>query len=572
MLCDPVAHSCGPAKNMDDPNARCAGTCDSNGACKGKQGQTCNTVAGGCISTAPCSPDGYCCNSQCSGPCVACDLQGLQGMCQNLPANASPHSGHSPCMGSSPCAGYCGSGATAGTCVYPTGTCGNVTCSGTANMVGVGTCNMGMCNYPAPQPCGGHFVCSNNMCKLSCTADADCASGYFCENTTCHLAATAVAAGGSHTCALLSDGSVWCWGDNYFGEIGQGNFTTTGNLSIPTPTHVPLSKTAMAIAVGSQVTYALLSDGTVFGWGANSNGQLGQGTFTISPTGLNGIPTPGKVTGLSGTVSLIASGLNHACAVISGVAWCWGSNGHCELGLGPGMCTTMSPYGIATPQKVQGLSNAVTGVTAGQAHTCVNMGGAVNCWGDDSIGAVGTGIVTSTPYATPQFLNLSTPTPLITAISANSQNTCLLSSGGVVYCWGNNFDGELGDGMFTSNNPTGTPIANGPSGPVAAMAISVGLDHSCALTQTGTVYCWGENDMGELGNGTFNTELNQDGISTPGAVTGLPLQPTAISSGSSHTCALLKNGSIWCWGYNNSSQLGDGSAINQPTPVPVTGW
>src|SRR5207248_2561940 len=104
--------------------------------------------------------------------------------------------------------------------------------------------------------------------------------------------------------------------------------------------------------------------------------------------------------------------------------------------------------------------SAVTGVATGGAHTCVNMGGAVRCWGDNSIGAVGTGNMTVNQYATPQFINLTTQPPLVNVISAQSQNTCLLSSSGTVYCWGNNFDGECGNGSFTTTAVyTGAPIS-----------------------------------------------------------------------------------------------------------------
>jgi alpha-tubulin suppressor-like RCC1 family protein len=379
----------------------------------------------------------------------------------------------------------------------------------------------------------------------------------------------AVAAGISHTCALLSDHTVRCWGDNSLGELGQGTFTTIGTDGIPTPVAVTLSKPATALAAGSSVTYALLNDGTVWGWGANTLGQLGQGTFTIVDTGLDGIPTPGKVTGLPGAASAIASGSTHACAIVSGALWCWGVDANGELG--DGVVTTSPQFGRATPVKAKGLGT-VTGVAAGQGQTCVNMGGAINCWGDNSEGAVGTGSTTTTDYLTPQFVNLTTPTPLVTAIGAFFSHSCLLGSGGVVYCWGDNFDGELGNGTFNSPTPTGTPIANAPSGPVAATAIAVGGDHGCALTTAGAVYCWGENDQGELGNGTFNTTAGQDGVASPGLVSGLPHPASALAAGGAHTCALLSNGSVWCWGSDVSGQLGDNSSINNASPVQVSGW
>ncbi|HVZ86446.1 MAG TPA: hypothetical protein VHG72_05735, partial [Polyangia bacterium] len=566
MACDPTSHSCVAAKSEDDPNARCPGTCDATGTCRAKQGQTCNAVSAsaGCVSGTTCSPDGYCCNTACTGSCVACDLQGLQGTCTNLPASSAPHSGHSACSGSGTCAGACGS---AGACVYPTGSCGSGTCSGTG-YVGTGTCSNGTCNTPAAQACSGHLICSSstNMCKGSCTADADCLSGYFCETGTCHLAAVAVAAGLSHVCALLSDGTLRCWGDNSSGELGQGTFTTTGNQSIPTPVAVTLSKPATAVAAGSGVTYALLNDGTVWGWGSNSLGQLGQGTFTSG----SGIATPGKVTGLPAAATAIASGSTHACAVVSGAVYCWGVDYDGDLG--DGEYITTGHLGLATPAKVMGLQGTAAGVAAGGGQSCANLSGFTECWGDNSFGAVGTGSTTS-EYNTAQSVTYTTPSPNVTAVAAANQTSCLLVQGGTVYCAGNNDDGELGNGSFANTTQLSFgPITNGPSGAIGAVAIAVGITHACALTSTGSIYCWGESDSGALGNGSFNTAANQDGLATPVQVTGLPSKASSISAGSNFTCAVVQNGSVWCWGSDISSQLGDGTTIMNASPVQVQGW
>ncbi len=564
MTCSASTHACVAAVSMDDPNGRCAGTCDASGACKSKQGQTCNTVAAGCVGGTTCSPDGYCCNTACTGSCVACDLTGLQGTCTNLAAGGAPHSNHPACGGSGSCAGACGSG---GTCSFPTSVCAGPTCSGTS-LVGQSTCNAGSCVAPTAQVCGRPDLLGQRL-QDGLRGRRRLSVGIFLRRGDLsprgHRRRRAI----SHTCALLSDHTVRCWGDNSDGELGQGYISTTGTLAIPTPVAVTLPKGATAIAVGAEASYALLSDGTVWAWGGNTIGQLGNGTFTSPAVG--GIPTPAQVPGLPGAASGIASGTTHACAIVSGVAYCWCVDYDGDLGNGE--YVTTGTLGIATPTKVMGLPNAVTSMAAGGAQTCADMSGALMCWGGNDEGEAGTGSTTVSEYDLPQYPNFTVPGPNVTAVGAFFGNTCVLALGGTVYCVGENFDGELGNGSFADTSlPTFAPIANGPSGAIGATAISVGGDHSCALVQGGKAYCWGENDNGELGTGTTDVTAGQDGIATPGAVTGLPFAVSTISAGGQHTCAVLTNGSVWCWGYNISSQLGNNSAISAPSPVQVSGW
>jgi alpha-tubulin suppressor-like RCC1 family protein len=371
----------------------------------------------------------------------------------------------------------------------------------------------------------------------------------------------------------LADQTVRCWGLNAYGQLGQGTFTTTGTEGIPTPVPVTLGKPAQAIATSGLTTYALLSDGTVWGWGRNYYGELGQGTFTTTSTsaGNQGIATSVKVMGLPGAASSIVSGYSHACAIVSGAAYCWGFDESGQLGDGNFMSSL--PNGVATAVQAQGLGT-VTALAAGSGHTCALTSGNLKCWGDNSYGEIGTGVFSPTTYATPQFVNL-TNAPAFVAIAAASRESCLVFSGGAVYCWGANDSGQLGNGSFTSSSPfgvaTAAPIASASGGPVAATAVSVGDGHACALTTGGSIYCWGGNGSGELGNGTF-TSAAPHGIATPALVTGLSSPASAISAGGFHTCALLHNGSVWCWGDDTSGALGNNASANSPTPVQVVGW
>src|SRR5208282_693602 len=212
-----------------------------------------------------------------------------------------------------------------------------------------------------------------------------------------------------HTCALLSNGTVECWGYNSNGQLGNGT-TTNSSTAVAVS---GLSGAATAIAAGQDHTCALLSNGTVECWGYNSNGQLGNGTTTNSST-------PVAVSGLSGATA-IAAGELHTCVLLSGgTVECWGYNSNGQLGNGT---TTDS----STPVTVSGLSGTATAIAAGELHTCVLLsGGTVECWGYNSNGQLGNG--TTTDSSTP--VTVSGLSGAATAIAAGELHTCALLSGG----------------------------------------------------------------------------------------------------------------------------------------------
>ena len=401
---------------------------------------------------------------------------------------------------------------------------------------------------------------------------------------------SAISVAGNSACALTSGGGVKCWGDNLFGQLGTG--TTNGSF---TPVDVSgLSSGVTAIDANGAHPCALIAGGGVKCWGDNSSGQLGNGTAT-GPDTCPGVgpatpcsTTPVDVSGLSGGVTAIATGGSHTCALMAdGGVKCWGDNSFGQLGngttTGPETCPgfTVPVACSTTPVDVSGLGSGVTAIAAGGSHTCaLTTGGGVKCWGFNDLGQLGNGTTTG-PDQCPQFVTPScnaTPVEVtglssgVTAIAAGGSNTCALTIGGGVKCWGQTAFGQFGNGTTTGPDCFGgcsaTPVEiSGLSGVVAA--ISVGGSTTCALTNGGGAKCWGENLSGQLGNGTLGGS-DPDicfgaCIPTPVDVSGLASGLTAISNSGSSSCALTSGGAVKCWGEN----LGDGTGNRSTTPVNV---
>lgn len=358
----------------------------------------------------------------------------------------------------------------------------------------------------------------------------------------------AVAAGSTHSCALTEAGGVFCWGANFAGQLGEGS--TTDRLQAVAV--AGLAGGVQAIAAGAMHTCALLADGSVQCWGGNDRGQLGNDTNQNATT-------PVAVPGLAGVEQLVAGDL-HTCALLAnekpGGVQCWGANNGGQLGDG----TLNERRGLVD---VAGLDSGVTAIGGGPTHTCALLAGGARCWGVNYYAQLGNG----SRYREVLPVTVADLPAAVQAIVAGDGHTCLLTASskgasGGVYCWGRNERGQLGDGGSVSHYQPAPVIGLGSM----VRAIAAGWDHMCALDAAGGVLCWGDNWLGQLGDGTAQSYRNE-----PAAVIGLDSGVQAITAGRGHTCALTAAGGVQCWGDNKGGQLGNGTQTDSPQPVAVAG-
>jgi alpha-tubulin suppressor-like RCC1 family protein len=357
----------------------------------------------------------------------------------------------------------------------------------------------------------------------------------------------------STMCAIASTGRSYCWGSDSLGEAGDNRTNTIDSLPrLVLDSNVTLG----SISVGHQHTCAQRK-GTylVQCWGSNQYGMLGSG-FTggdVPYPAYGPIAYPPE--NADGNFSEISTGKVHTCGLIYESAYCWGFNGYNALGDSTSIDRN-SPEAVKSPSGVN-----FTHISAGYAQTCaVAQAGTAYCWGYNYDGELGTG---DTLFRIAPAAVIAPPGVTFIAISTGSNHTCALSSSGAAYCWGATRFGMLGDGDTASSSHSAIPVQVAAPPGVTFTKISAGGLHTCALTAGGAAYCWGYNLDGELGNGT---RVNSP---VPTAVTGpTGLTFADISGGEYFTCGLAGI-AVYCWGANGVGQLGNLSTRASPVPVPI---
>ncbi len=478
----------------------CAGSdsaCEDNNSCTL---EACDPVSG-CIhvkSTAPCD-DGTLCTvaDLCSG-----------GQCQGTPL---------ACGDGNPCTlDSCDSNKG---CVH---LAQDATCDDQDACTVKDVCVTGLCTAGIAISCDDDNPCTLDSCdaKVGCGHQklgdgTGCGAGLVCAAGACITPwAKTVVAGGNFSCALLTSGSVSCWGADQVKQLGTGDATEQ-----TVPQTVPLPGKALQIAAGSDAACALLQDGTVQCWGNNSHGMLGQ----VGAIALLSNSTPLAVA-LPQPVTQIALGDNHACALLQNqTVWCWGDNLHLQAGI--------VPVGTKVPPTLVGLFGQAAWLAAGSNSTCVrSQSNELKCWGSVDF-------VANPPADTP---------PLTLTIKAGASDCtigdyhlCLRYPDGPPQCWGTNDHGQLGSGV-TGKQPLAIPTETVVFAQ-AAKAIAAGEQFNCAADALGQLACWGDNTVGQCST--------TPGVSAVAKALSVPIAAVvAVAAHDNHACAVTVTGAVGCWG------------------------
>ena len=356
---------------------------------------------------------------------------------------------------------------------------------------------------------------------------------------------------GWHSCA--NEGAqLYCWGQNEDGEIGDGTTRDANSRHLVMGVSDPA-----AVGLGEYTSCVCDRSGQAWCWGRNVEGELGLGSASANSQ------TPIKVPGVANCAQ-IAGGGNHTCVLHQDMTVsCWGSNASGQVGQpASANASCAESHGspvpcITSPVLVPGLSGVVE-IRAGEQQTCVRKTDqSVWCWGDNSQGQLGDGTMTSR----------NTPAPVtglgadIVEIASGREFVCARHQTGTLSCWGSNSSGQFGNGNTTDSN---VPVAADVTG---AVQVGAGHQHTCVLRGSGVVSCWGANSTGQLGNGTYTDSL------VPVDVIGLMHVPiNSIAVGSTHSCARSSAGPAFCWGENLVNEIGDGTTNSRNSPVSVAGF
>lgn len=345
-----------------------------------------------------------------------------------------------------------------------------------------------------------------------------------------------IAAGHYHSLAVKSDGTVWSWGSNENGQLGTGN-----NDESFIPLQVPGLNNIVAVAAGARHSLALDENGAVWAWGLNSSGQLGDGTTEDSLS-------PIQVGGISDAIA-ISTGWAHSIALLyDGTVWTWGKNGYGQLGDG-------IEGDSAEPVQAVGLYDVVA-IDAGSEHNVALLSdGTVRTWGRNSAGQLGTG---DTDWALNSIPEKVEGLANITAVAAGWGHSAALTESGAVLMWGNNESGQLGDGTSTDHY---TPAQVEDLPPINF--IISGYDHMLVTDSDGKLWGWGSNYLGQVGAGVLATAVN-----SPMPAENIP-EAQVTAGGLRHSLAADGAGNLWAWGSNRKGQLGDGSTDSYASPIPI---
>lgn len=386
--------------------------------------------------------------------------------------------------------------------------------------------------------------------------------------TAAHASSTSItdiSAAGGHTCAIVS-GEAWCWGDNTFGQLGNGELGVAASTTQPVKVIFSDPATRLTdIAVGVNYSCAVDLAGAAWCWGNNEYAKLGDFTNPLDPGDSNQPASPhpikAKFTPPAPVLTEVSASLHHTCALdATGGGWCWGTNEMGEMGENSQDNTPHLPL-----QPVDSGDQPRTGISAIRARgdqTCAVINGAAECWGKNDGGQLGVDPNTNPFKLLPTPVHASDLGSGLLGITTGHDHSCAIRGDTQLWCWGDNANGELGDDNAPTASWQPVQVVTAGGAPLTGVsAVTGGHHYSCAVAGGGA-WCWGSNMNGKLGDGSDQ----QRSVATP--VVGLSSGVTAITGGMGHTC-VIANDAAECWGANAKGQIGDGSTTARWTPQVV---
>jgi alpha-tubulin suppressor-like RCC1 family protein len=413
------------------------------------------------------------------------------------------------------------------------------------------------CTSPAAAAGAIEWFSSTSEYKL---CDGTSWAAFDTSPASSELVESFISAGYFFTCGVKSDGTGYCWGDDFSEQLGNSNGVGSANAPYAIfgggAWQAVSAKGAHETSIMDYGYHAcgIKDDSTGYCWGSNSYGELGIDSIYSTAN----IPVQISVT-LPGTVTWKTVGRSistQSCAIrTDDTLWCWGSYGF-----------TYPTYPNAV-DVCGSIPDTWKGVSTGNGHGCaIGIDDTLWCWGGNSYGQLGVG---STFFQLlPTAVNVAGAIPDTWKTSSTGVlHTCAIGSDNTLWCWGYDASDQLGNGVSTSSQPSPAAVDISGSIPDTWKAISVGINHSCAIGIDDTMWCWGSDVYGEVGNGSTN--VNQ---ASPVAVDisgSIPDTWKNIAAGGYNSCAIGSDDLLYCWGYDGSGQLGNGNEIDSYVPAPV---
>jgi alpha-tubulin suppressor-like RCC1 family protein len=357
-----------------------------------------------------------------------------------------------------------------------------------------------------------------------------------------------VSAGGYHTCGIRHGGRLYCWGIDHSGQVGDGG-SNTRSLS---PERIGSFEDWATVSGGQNHTCGVRDSGKLYCWGNDGSGQVGDGDA-------NSATAPRRI-GSHEDWATVSAGDYHTCGIRhGGQLYCWGDNQCGQVGDGTAVSDPcregFEDHKARSPRRI-GTFEDWANVSAGGFHTCgVRKNGKLYCWGNDDAGQVGDG--DADPGAVTAPLRIGTFEDWAN-VSAGGFHTCGVRKNGKLYCWGNDENGQVGDGE--AGSPALAPRRIGTFEDWARA--TAGWEHACGIRHGGKLYCWGKDDDGQVGDGD-----DPNPATAPRRI-GTFEDWAAIDGGVRHSCGVRTNGKLYCWGSDHDSQLGDGEGDSSPVTSP----